>query len=126
MKILRWSILGGIAYAIYKKFGPAKAPSGVGGLAATFATREAADLAIEQLVQEHGVERLAIFVEAAGDDNTAGTQPSGGDASAVGQPERDDGALNGLIRVTVSTAGHDPATLRTALSEVGAVEVRSI
>jgi hypothetical protein len=126
MKIIRWSILGGIAYALYRKFGPAQSQSGAGGLAATFATREAADLAVERLVQAHNVERLAIFVEAVGDDNTAGTEPSGGDAAAVGEPGRDDGALNGAIRVTVSTAGHNPNVLRQALTDIGAVEVRSI
>ncbi len=55
---------------------------------ATFETREAADLAVEHLVQQHGILRPDIFVQSASDGNTAGARPSGGDASHDGGPSR--------------------------------------
>ncbi|SFB59434.1 hypothetical protein SAMN03159496_05526 [Rhizobium sp. NFR07] len=51
---------------------------------ATFETREAADRAVEHLVQKHGVPRPDIFVQAARDANSSGTVPSGGDVSSTG------------------------------------------
>lgn len=48
---------------------------------ATFKTREAADLAIEHLVQQHGISRADNFVQSKDARNTAGTMPSGGDAA---------------------------------------------
>jgi hypothetical protein len=45
---------------------------------AVFETREAADLAVEHLVQQHGVSRPDIFVQSTTDQNTAGVRPSGG------------------------------------------------
>lgn len=55
----------------------------------TFATREKAELAVEHLVQEHGVERTDIFVVADGADNSAGD---------TGNSE---GAHNGPILVSI-------------------------
>lgn len=46
---------------------------------AIFETHEAADLAIEHLAQKHGIPRADIFVQAAHDENSAGSAPSGGD-----------------------------------------------
>lgn len=45
---------------------------------ATFESREAADLAVEHLVQHHGISRPDIFVQSASDQNTTGSQVSGG------------------------------------------------
>ena len=42
---------------------------------ATFKTREAADLAVEHLVQQHGISRPDIFIQSATDRNTAGSEP---------------------------------------------------
>ena len=47
-----------------------------------FNTREAADRAIEHLVQELGIDRTDVFVQAKDGANTAGTAPSGGDAES--------------------------------------------
>lgn len=77
----------------------------------TFDTRRAAEMAVERLVQEFGVERTDIFVAAEGDENTAGVEPSGSDnASAEPSEEaRDDGAYEG--GVTVSVDVNDEALL---------------
>lgn len=70
-------------------------------LTGTFQSRSQADLAIEHLVQEMGIERTDIFVSAEGPDNSAGTAVNGADASTVGQAARDDAPLGGQILVSV-------------------------
>jgi hypothetical protein len=44
-----------------------------------FDIRREAELAVERLVQEYNIDRSAIEVMAASDDNTAGVVPSGAD-----------------------------------------------
>lgn len=69
----------------------------------TFGTRRDADMAVERLVQEFGVERTDIFVAAQGSMNTAGIAVGGSDA-ASGAPSdeaRDDGAHAGAVSVSV-------------------------
>ncbi|WP_235522929.1 hypothetical protein [Novosphingobium sp. Leaf2] len=63
-------------------------------------------MAIEHLVQEHGIERTDIFVAAEGASNTAGDHAAGGDTQA-GEPtpeSRGDAALYGRIAVSVDMA----------------------
>ena len=131
MRLLRLALLGVTGYGIYRYVtqpGPLAATArGDDGLAAVFRTREQADLAIEHLVQQHGVTRSAIFVEPVGDRNTSGSEISGGDAPS-GDAEakaRDDAALNGAIRVTVPATGHDRGVLQQALDEAGAERVET-
>jgi hypothetical protein len=97
-------------------------------LAALFSTRGAADLAVERLVQERGVDRSFIFLEPVEDSNSSGAQVSGGDAPSGddGSRERTDAPLNGAIRLTVAASDHELALLRVALSEAGATEVQAL
>ena len=53
-------------------------------ITATFNTRRQADLAVEHLVQEHGIERTNIFVVAEGPENSAGNSVGGVDAEQSG------------------------------------------
>lgn len=73
-------------------------------LKTTFATRRDAELAIERLVQEHGVERSDIFVAPEGAANSAGEATSGSDRASAGptEAESSDAALNGRIEVSVN------------------------
>jgi len=92
---------------------------------ALFDRRALADLAVERLVQECGIDRTAIFVEAAEQRNSAGSAVSGGDAAA-GEPtrgERADGALNGAIRLTVGVDANSSDTVNHALADAGAVSI---
>ncbi|KAK0332119.1 hypothetical protein LTR94_026168, partial [Friedmanniomyces endolithicus] len=68
-------------------------------LKAQFDTRRDAELAVERLVQEYGVERTDIFVAPKGDENSAGVRASGADekAGAPSVEARDDGALTGRV-----------------------------
>jgi len=82
-------------------------------LRSTFATRREAELVIEHLVQEHGIERTDIFVAPEGEANSAGEEISGSDqaAAAPTEPARTDGALNGRIEVSVDVQDDALATV---------------
>lgn len=92
-------------------------------LAAAFKTRRDAEMAVERLVQEFGVERTDIFIAAAGRSNTAGTAPAGADnAGAEAASEtRGDAPLHGSIEVSVDLADDDKAgQVRAAFAEFNA------
>lgn len=82
-----------------------------------FETREAADRAIEQLVQQFGVARTDVFVRSADAANSAGTAASGGDVL------RADAPLNGRLEVSADVRIKDVATAERALRNAGAAEV---
>lgn len=91
-------------------------------LEATFETRREAEMSIERLVQEFGVDRKAIEVVADGALNSAGEDTSGGD-NATNSPtpsKREDAALNDRIKVSVSVDDEAEAErVRNAFSEFG-------
>ncbi len=89
---------------------------------ATFETRAAADLAVEHLVQQHGISRPDIFVQSASRENTAGSKPSGGDASHEGGA-RQDGAFEGEIEVSADIAADQVAAVQRSFGDAGAVRV---
>ena len=72
-------------------------------LSGTFETRREAEMTVERLVQEFGIERTDIFITTDGADNSAGEAEAGSDTEAgAPSPEaRDDAALNGKISVSV-------------------------
>ena len=87
---------------------------------AIFATREAADRAVEHLVQQHDLNRADVFVEAMGPENSAGTEESGGDASpAMGDDDRSDGALAGSIQISVDVTESEVAKVRKEFADTG-------
>lgn len=88
---------------------------------AVFETREAADLAVEHLVQ-HGIARPDIFVQSASAKNTAGSAPTGGDVSRA-DGSRSDAPLEGEIEVSADiNSSMIPAVQRT-FGDVGAIRV---
>lgn len=86
---------------------------------ATFETREAADIAVEHLVQQHGIARPDIFIQAADDANTVGTRRSGGDAG------RSDAPIAGEIEVTADIASDRYSAVQRSLGDAGAIRVAS-
>lgn len=88
-----------------------------------FETREEADIAIEHLVQQHGIARADIFIQPRDNANSAGTRPSGGDASHDAQP-RSDGALEGALEVSADVKPSDIEKARHAYEEAGAHDVK--
>jgi hypothetical protein len=96
-------------------------------LKANFETRREAEMVVERLVQEHGIERTDIFVSALGKENTAGTEEAGSD-TAAGEPtreSRDDAALNGLIEVSVDLADETQVqVVRNAFGEFAGLDTQ--
>ena len=84
---------------------------------ATFDNREAADRAVEHLVQQHGVPRPDVFLQAAGPRNTTGSSPSGGDIG------RNDSPLRGEIEVSADISQGQIAAVQRSLGEAGALRV---
>ena len=95
-------------------------------LKATFETRREAEMTVERLVQEYGIERTDIFVAAEGAENSAGEEEAGSDTGA-GSPttaDRNDAALNGRISVSVDLADEARADeVRSAFSEFDAQSI---
>ena len=95
-------------------------------LKASFDTRREAEMTIERLVQEFGIERTDIFAAAEGSENSAGEQNAGSDTEA-GSPsrdDRDDASLKGRITVSVDIDDDDHAAkVRSAFAEFGAEDV---
>lgn len=127
MALARFLTFGLLGYGAYRFFRrpPAARKGADDGLAALYSTREEADLAVEHLVQEHGVDRTAIFVEPAEAGNSSGMKVSGGDAPSGdnGSRARSDAPLNGPIRLTVAASQGELASLRAALEKAGATNV---
>ncbi len=84
---------------------------------ATFETREAADLAVEHLVQQHGIARPDIFIQSASNENTAGTESSRGDVS------RSDALHEGEIEVSVDISPDQMQAVQRSFGDVGALRV---
>jgi hypothetical protein len=91
---------------------------------ASFSTREAADLAVEHLIQQQGIARPDIFVQSGSNADNSGSRPSGGDASHA-DGSRDDGALDGDIEVSVDITADQIAAVERIFGEVGAMRVTS-
>lgn len=89
---------------------------------AIFETREAADLAVEHLVQKCGIPRPDVFIQAVHDENTAGLAPSGGDVLSTGGARRD-APLAGEIEVSADIAKDQLAAIQRSLGEIGAMRV---
>ncbi|WP_366654642.1 hypothetical protein [Fodinicurvata sp. EGI_FJ10296] len=93
---------------------------------ATFSTREAAEIAIERLVQEYGIDRADIFVQPADAENTAGSEPSGGDVSEREGERSPFGApLHGSVQVSADVSGDEIANAEAALRDAGASDVET-
>ena len=94
-------------------------------LKATFATRRDAEMAVEHIIQEHGVDAGAINVFADREENTAGVEAAGSDLEdghvkrdAAGEP-----ALAGRIRVVVSGNEALASEIRSSFATYGGQDV---
>ena len=67
---------------------------------ASFETRRDAEVAVEHLVQQHGIERSDVFIQPEGAANSAGSKLAGADIESghPGVEKHGDPALNGLSR----------------------------
>jgi hypothetical protein len=95
------------------------------GIIAIFRNRVDADLAVEHLAQEYGIDPAFIYVEPVSEANSAGLEPSGGDraSGAPSHGERVDAPLHGSIQVTLPVEHEDLAKLTAAMREAGAIGI---
>lgn len=89
-----------------------------------FATRRDAELAVEHLVQQHGLERTDIFIEAQGVRNSAGARPGGADLESGHYGAESKPELNGVVEVSVECDDDQTHTVEDALRAAGAEQVR--
>jgi hypothetical protein len=89
---------------------------------AVFKTREEADLAVEHLVQQHGISRPDIFVQPVASKNSAGSAPSGGDVRQNGDV-RTDAPLDGEIEVSADIAATQIAAVQRSFGDLDAIRV---
>jgi hypothetical protein len=88
---------------------------------ARFETRRDAEIAVEHLVQEHGIERADIFIHAAGNANSSGTRPAGADVESGHPGVEKQGApkLKGAVEVSVDCHGEDRKVVERVFKEAG-------
>ena len=93
----------------------------------TFPTRREAEIAVEHLVQQYGLERTDIFVEPASSENSAGERPSGGDAKSGHPASRPDAdaELNGRLLVSVDINEDETEAVEKAFRDAGATDFAS-
>jgi hypothetical protein len=131
MGLFRIGLLGAAAYGIYRfatgSHGGSRDRRTHDGVSAIFPTREQADLAVEHLVQEFGIDRALIYVEPAADENSAGELVSGGDHASGerSSASRSDAPLHGAIEVTVPSTIERFPIIQRALRDVGARRIEA-
>jgi NACalpha-BTF3-like transcription factor len=88
---------------------------------AHFADRPAAELAVEHLVQQYGVERTDVFVQPVSDQNSAGSSAAGADTPNGDAASQVDAvpALGGAIEVSVDLNDGSEDDVRKALTDAG-------
>ncbi len=97
-----------------------------GTIVARFETRRDAEIAVEHLVQAHGVARTDIFIRAKGESNSAGVKAAGADVeSGHGPQERGTPELGGEIEVSVDYHGSEPDGVRKALEAAGSRPIKA-
>lgn len=87
-----------------------------------FATRRDAEMTVERLVQEQGIDRTDIFIASASTENSAGIKKEGADAKRTPlDADRDsEPALTGLIEVSVEIEDSDIDVVCASFREFGA------
>ena len=95
---------------------------------ASFGTRRDGEVAVEHLVQQHGIERSDVFIQPEGAANSAGSKLAGADIESghPGVEKRGDPALNGPIEVSVDCHGADVREVEHALKESGPRQVATL
>jgi hypothetical protein len=90
-------------------------------IVAQFETRREAEVAVEHLVQEHGIPRTDVFVRARGEANSAAVKAAGADVESghAGVEKRGSPELAGAIEVLVDCHGDVSDKVRSALHAAG-------
>ena len=96
-------------------------------ITALFAQRRDAEMAVEHLVQEHGIDRSAVQIMAASVANSAGTEVAGGDVEGGQEKTGTDGgpALAGKIRVSAKVDQTQTDAVVTSFEAYDGTEIAS-
>ncbi len=96
-------------------------------VSAEFETRRDAEMAVEHIVQEHGLDRASVSVISASAQNSAGTKLSGSDledghekASSTVHP-----ALGGKLKVSVEVEDGSREKVLSSFSNYGGKQIAS-
>ena len=91
-------------------------------IVATFESRRQAELAVERLVQEHGIPRTDVFLRARGEANSSGVKAAGADIESghPGVEKHGSPELAGMIEASVDCHGDQSVKVCRALSASGA------
>ena len=93
----------------------------------TFATRRDAELAVEHLVQEHGIEPAEVSIHPSGEANSAGINAAGADIESgnPGVEKRGNPELGGPIEIVVNCNEVSAHKVHEILKEANARHIRS-
>lgn len=96
-------------------------------IVAQFETRREAELAVEHLVQEHGIQRADVFIRARGEANSSGVKAAGADVESghPGVTKKGTPELGGSIEVSVDCHNDRSGSVRSALQEAGAKSLQA-
>lgn len=96
-------------------------------LIGSFANRRDAELAVEHLVQQHGIERADIFIQPQGASNSAGIEAAGADIESGHPGQRADGdpKLAGPIEVSVDCDAAKGEEVKAAFRQAGVRQLRT-
>jgi hypothetical protein len=94
---------------------------------AYFDNRRDAELAVEHLIQERGIQRTDVFLQARGEANTAGVKAAGADVESghPGVEKRGTPRLDGEIELSVDCHGAERDMVLKTLQESGARRLQS-
>lgn len=90
-------------------------------VSAEFKTRRDAEMAVEHIVQEHGIDRSAVTVGSASDANTAGTEAARADVEDGRLKSDNDGepVLAGKVKVSVQIIDQHAEKVRSSFEKFG-------
>lgn len=93
----------------------------------SFPTRRQAEIAVEHLVQEHGIARTDVFIQAPGSANSAGSEIAGADLESghPGVAKRGSPELKGAIEVSVDCHDDKAPVVEAAFRDAGAQQLHS-
>ena len=93
----------------------------------SFSTRRDAEIAVEHLVQEHGIARTDVFIQPQGSANSAGSEMAGADVESghPGVAKQGHPQIEGAVEVSVDCHGDDAAVVEATLKDAGARELHS-
>ncbi|MFC3125513.1 hypothetical protein ACFOD4_10605 [Pseudoroseomonas globiformis] len=90
-----------------------------------FETRRNAEMAVEHLVQDHGLDRKCVRAAAEGENNTSGSVVSGADAADAAAGETPGGVRGGRIMVTAEVSDNQLEAALASFHECGATDVET-